>query len=139
MKWLSELIAEISDQINAALVQLKRVETWIGIGMIAGFAVLTYTVAQFAFRTDTVLRFKHLTIGACRELTNGPIIFLFCGMIFFFLSAVATLGELQSYFDYRKRRAAFEARQSLTHGLIWGAVSIIIPVSALLFFNAYCR
>jgi len=139
MKWLAEFFTELQNELNSVKAQLKRGETWLTIGMIAGFALLAYTVAQFAFRTDTVLRYLHLTVGACRELTNGPIIFLFCGMIFFLLATVVTLGEFQTYFDSRQRGAHYEARQSLIRGLSWGGVAILITSAALLFFNAYCR
>ena len=139
MKWLSEIFTEVQKQLTDALSQLKRMETWLIIGVIFGFALLTYAVAQFAFRTDSVLRYLHMAGGACRELTNGPIIFLFCGMIFFFLAAAVTFGELQSYFDSKRRKADYQARQSLKYGLSWGSVAILIPIAALLFFRAYCR
>lgn len=138
MKWLSETLSEIQKQLVEALGQLKRKETWLIIGIIAGFALLTYAVAQFAFRTDSVLRYLRISGGVCRELTNGPIIFLFCGMIFFFLAAVVTFGELQSYFDNRRRKAEHQARQSLKYVIFWGGVAVLIPISALLFFKAYC-
>lgn len=139
MKWLSDIITEIQGELKNALAQLKRPETWLTIGMIAGFAVLAYTVAQFAFRTDSVLLNLHHTVGACRELSNGPIIFLFCGMIFFLLATVVSFGEIQTYFDSRQRGAHYEARQALIHGLAWGGVAILISTAALLFFKAYCR
>lgn len=139
MKWLSELSTEIRRELKAASAQLKRGETWLTIGMIAGFALLAYTVGQFAFRTDSVLLYLRHSAGACRELTNGPIIFLFCGMIFFLLATVVTFGEIQSFFDSRQRGAHYEARQALIHGLSWGGVAILITSAALLFFNTYCR
>jgi hypothetical protein len=139
MKWLSELITEIRDELKSLLALFKRGETWLTIGMIVGFALLAYTVAQFALRTDSMLRSLHLTTGACRELTNGPIIFLFCGMIFFMLATVVSFGEIQTYFDCRKNGALYEARQALFRGLAWGGIAILITTAALLFFNAYCR
>ena len=139
MKWLTETIGEIRNECHNALIQLKRGETWFTLGMLGFFALLAYAVAHFAFRTDSVLVYLRYTIGNCRELTNGPIIFLFCGMIFFLLAAVVTVGEFQQYFDGKRRGALHQARQSLHHGLIWGSIAIAISVAALLFFNAYCR
>lgn len=139
MKWLSEISSEIRKELKSVGRQLKRGETWLTIGMIAGFALLAYTVGQFAFRTDSVLIYLRYSVGACRELTNGPIIFLFCGMIFFLLATVVTFGEFQRFFDSRQRGASYEARQALTHGLAWGGVAILITSAALLFFNTYCR
>ncbi|MGE5470857.1 MAG: hypothetical protein ACM3X0_08685 [Bacteroidota bacterium] len=139
MKWLTELLHDIGTELKTVLTQLKRGETWLVLGLIAGFGLLTYAVGKFAFRTDSMLRSLNLTVGSCRELTNGPIIFLFCGMIFFLLAAVLTFGELQRYFTSRARGAHYEARQALISGLSWGAVAVGIPVAALLFFSSYCR
>lgn len=139
MKWLKELFADIHIEFKNALSQLKRGETWLALGLIAGFGLLTYAIGQFAFRTDSVLKYLHQTVGACRELTNGPIIFLFCGMMFFLLAVVVTFGEFQRYFDSRRRSGFYEARQAMIYGIIWGIVAIAISVSALVFFYNYCR
>jgi hypothetical protein len=132
MKWLLELLEN-------ALAQLKRGETWLFLGLLATFGLLTYAVSQFAFKTDSVLRQLHHSMASCRELTNGPIIFLFCGMIFFLLFVVITLGEFQRYFDFRKRGAYYEARHALWHGIGWSVIALGIPLAALLFFHDYCR
>ena len=94
MKWIIE-------EIYGALLQLTRWHTWLVIGLISIFVGLAYFVGSFAFRTDGILLFLHRTAGACRELTNGVIIFMFCGMIFFGFAALVTLGEFQQYFEYR--------------------------------------
>lgn len=132
MNWL------IKD-LQKALAQLKRGETWFGLSLISGFGLLAYMVGQFAFKTDSVLRDLHHSMYSCRELSNGPIIFLFCGMIFFALAVVVTLGEFQRYFDCRGRAGHYEARQALFHGIGWGSIAIGISIAALLFFNTYCR
>lgn len=132
MKWLIK-------ELLAGLAQFKRGETWFGIGLITGFGLLAYLVAQFAFQTDSVLRYLHLTASTCRDLSNGPIIFLFFGMIFFMLAVVVTFGEFQRYFTLRRRPAHYETRQALLHGIGWGLFAIGIAVAALLFFKTYCR
>lgn len=132
MKWLI-------DEIGAVLNQLKHWQTWLGIGLIGMFAGLAYLVATFAFKTDAILVFMHRTGASCREMTNGIIIALFCGMIFFAFSAVLTLGEVQRYLQYKQRAAHHQTRQSLIWGVVWGMVAMSIAVSALVFFNQYCR
>ncbi len=132
MKWLIE-------EIRDALALLKRGETWLTLGLIAGFGLLAYAVTRFAFKTDSILRFLHHSAASCRELSNGPIIFLFCSMIFFALSVVVTFGEFQRYIDGRRRNAYHQARQAMVMGIVWGAVAIGIAGGALLFFNNYCR
>ena len=131
MKWL------IRD-LKHALEQLKRPETWMVIGLLSAFGLLAYAVARFAFRTDSILRFLRHSVASCRELSNGPIIFLFCGMIFFLLAAVVTLGEFQRYFRSRRIGAYHEEKQALLHGIGWGIVALGIPLSAMMFFNNYC-
>lgn len=132
MKWIIQ-------DIKNALAQLKRRETWVGIGLIALFGLLAYAVALFAFRTDSVLMFLRHTVGSCREMTNGIIIFLFCGMIFFLFTALLTLGEFQRYVEFKQHGAHYQARQTMFWGIGWGALAITIAVSALVFFNSYCR
>ena len=132
MKWL---ISEISN----ILAQLGRWQTWVGLALIGTFLGLAYLVSLYAFRTDVLLVFMHRAGAACRELTNGTIIAMFCGMIFFTFTAVLTLGEFQRFVEYQRHAAHREARQSLIWCIIWGVVALGIAVGALVFFNQYCR
>jgi hypothetical protein len=76
MQWL------IND-IKNALAQLGRWQTWLVIGLISLFALLAYLISGFAFKTDAILMSLRHSSGACREMSNGVIIAMFCGMIFF--------------------------------------------------------
>lgn len=131
MKW-------IIDDILRALAQLRLWQTWLVIGLISLFAGLAFLVGSFAFRTDAVLIFLHRTVGSCQQLSNGFIIFMFCGMIFFLFTALLTLGEFQRYFEFMQRSARYEARQSLLWGIGWGMIAVTIAVTALVFFRQYC-
>lgn len=132
MKWFIEEITRLIDQ-------LRRWQTWAVIAMIGVFAGLAFSVGSFAFRTDGILLYLNRTAGACRELTNGIIIFMFCGMIFFMLTALLTLGEFQQYLQYKQRAAHYQASRSLYWGIGWASAAICIAVAALVFFNRYCR
>lgn len=132
MKWIIE-------DLKAAFAQLCRWQTWVAIGLIGLFALLAYLVARFALRTDSVLIFLRYSAGSCREMTNGIIIAMFCGMIFFLLSALLTLGELQRYLKFKPRGARHQTRQALIWGIFWGSVAVSIAAGALVFFNSYCR
>lgn len=132
MNWLIE-------DFKRAYAQLQRWQTWLTIGLIGAFATLALLVGSFAIRTDSILVYLHRTASACREMNNGAIIFLFCGMIFFILAAVATLGEFQRYFEYRQRAATQQARLALRGGLLWGGIALAITAAALTFFAKYCR
>jgi len=136
MKWLFKWII---DDIGLALAALKRGKTWLVLGLIAGFGLLSWGVLQFALKTDSVLRHLRNTASVCRELSNGPIIFLFCGMMFFLFAMVITFGEIQRYYHFRERGGHFQARQSLHHGIFWAVVAIGIASAALILFNTYCR
>ena len=127
------------DDLKDALAQLGRWQTWLAIGLISLFGLLAYFVAGFAFKTDSVLMFLRNSAYACREMTNGIIIFLFCGMIFFLFASLLTLGELQQYLEHKQRGADFEARHSLIWGAGLGVFAIGIAIAALIFFNSYCR
>lgn len=132
MKW-------IVDELGRLAAELKRKETWIGIGVISLFTVLAFLIVSFAFRTDSVLLYLHHSVVACREMTNGTIIFLFCCMMFLMFFIVLTLGELQRYFNFRDMQANRDAEQALKGGLIWGGVAIATAMAMLIFFNMYCR
>lgn len=132
MKWIIE-------DISRALAQLKHWQTWLVIGLIGTFAGLAYLIGTFAFRTDAVLIFLHRTTGACRELSNGLIIFMFCGMFFFLFAALLTFGEFQRHFEFKQHSAHYQARQALTWGIGWSIATIGIAVAALVFFSRYCR
>jgi hypothetical protein len=129
----------ITEEFQRLFTQLRRWQTWAAIGVLAFFALLAYLVARLALRTDSVLTFLRVSANSCRDLTNGIIIFLFCGMIFFMFAAVLTLGELQRYLQFRQRGATQQARQALLWGSCSAIVAISIAVSALVFFNTYCR
>ncbi|MBK7415110.1 MAG: hypothetical protein IPJ38_08375 [Dechloromonas sp.] len=131
MKW-------ILDDIRSAFAALKESSTWLVIGMIALFALLAYAIFQYAIRTDSVLRNLKYTMAACREMTNGPIIFLFCGMMFFLFSAAVTLGEIQRYYHFRRIGSKHEMRQAMKHGIGWGSFAITIAVCGLVFFSMNC-
>ena len=132
MKW-------ILDDIRSAFAELKRGSTWLVIGMIFLFSLLAYAIFQFAIRTDSVLRNLKYTMAACREMTNGPIIFLFCGMIFFLFASAVALGEAQRYFHFRERNSKREMAQSLKHGIGWSVFAIALAAGGLIFFNMNCR
>ncbi|MFZ2973913.1 hypothetical protein [Ferribacterium limneticum] len=132
MKWFIE-------EISRLIAQLKRWQTWLVIGLISLFAGLAFFIGSFAFRTDGILLYLNRTAGACRELTNGIIIFMFCGMIFFMFTALLTLGEFQRYFQFKQRAAHYQARRALYGGIGWAAAAITISIAALVFFNRYCR
>lgn len=129
----------IIEEFTRLIAQLRRWQTWAVIGVLTIFSLLAYLVARLALRTDSVLTFLRVSANSCRDLTNGIIIMLFCGMVFFALTSVLTLGELHRYFDLRQRGATRQARQALLWGCAWGSLAIGIAVSALAFFNTYCR
>ena len=132
MKW-------ILDDIRSALEELKRGSTWIVIGMISVFGLLAYAIFQFAIRTDSALRYLKYTMASCREMTNGPIIFLFCGMIFFLFSAAVALGEVQRYYHFSELGSKHEAALAKKHGIGWAAFAIIIALGGLTYFMMNCR
>lgn len=131
MKW-------IIDDIKRGWAQLQRWQTWLTIFLIAGFAWLAYLVASYAFRTDSVLSYLHLTRGNCRAMSNQLIIAMFTGMIFFMLTVVLTIGEVQRYFQSQQRNAWREAGLARKWGFFWGLCAIAIAIAALVFFKTNC-
>ena len=131
MKW-------IIDDIKRGWAQLQRWQTLLTIFLIALFCGLAYLVAGYAFRTDSILSYLRVTSGGCLTMDNPLIIAMFSGMIFFSLTAVLTLGEIQRLFHARQRRAWREAGVALRWTIFWGCCAVGISVVALLFFRANC-
>lgn len=131
MKW-------IIDEIRDSWAQLKRWQTLLTLSLLALFVWLAYLVAGYAFRTDSVLSYLRITSGGCRNMSNGLIIALFSGMIFFTLASVLTIGEVQRYFHARQKNAHRESSRALGWGIFWAACAIGIAGAALLFFQANC-
>ena len=132
MKW-------IIDDIKSACAQLQRWQTWLVLGLISLFALLAYLVVGMAFQTDSIQIFLRHTTSYCQEMTNGVIIAMFCGMIFFLFACLLTLGEFQQYFVFKNRSAHRQARQSLNWGIGWALFAISLAIVAIFFFNSYCR
>lgn len=131
MKW-------IIDDIKRGWAQLQRWQTWLTMLLIAGFAALAYLIAGYAFRTDSILSFLHLTSGYCPAMGNGLIIAMFTGMIFFMLTALLTLGEVQRHFHAKQRGHHHEATKATRWGFLWGGSAIAIAAAALVFFKMNC-
>jgi len=131
MKW-------IIDDIKRGWAQLQRWQTWLTMLLIAVFASLAYFVAGYAFRTDSILSFLHLTSGYCPTMGNGLIIAMFTGMIFFMLTALLTLGEVQRHFHAKQRGYRREASKAAYWGFFWAGLAVTIAVAALVFFKANC-
>ncbi len=131
MQWL------IND-IKNALAQLGRWQTWLVIGLISLFALLAYLISGFAFKTDAILMSLRHSSGACRTMSNGVIIAMFCGMIFFLFAGVLTLGEFQQYFQFKQRGAHHQARRALIGGIGWGLGALTLAIAALIFLNHNC-
>lgn len=131
MKW-------IIDDIREAWAELKRWETWMFIGLLVAFSVLTYLIIRFAFRTDAILSHIGMSGGYCMAMSNQAIIAIFSGMIFFALAATLTLGETQQFFLARKRGAHQRAKKALRGAILWGVVALSIAIGALTYFNMNC-
>ena len=132
MKW-------IIDDIKSAFAQLLRWQTWLVLGLISLFALLAYLVGGMAFQTDSIQIYLRHTSSYCQEMTNGVIIAMFCGMIFFLFSCLLTLGEFQQYFVFKHRAAHHQARQSLIWGIGWALFAVVLAVVAIVFLSSYCR
>ncbi len=136
MKWIIEWIV---DDIRRAWQALLNWQTWVVIVILGVLGVLAFLVSRLALGTDSILTFLHQTTSTCKTVSNGQIIALFSGTLFFMLGGVLTLGELQRHFQARKRRVGREARAALGSALGWGSLTIALATAALIFFKSYCR
>ncbi len=132
---MSWIIAEFKH----ALAQLQRWQTWAVIFLLGFFGVLAYHLGRMALWTDSVLTFLRVNTHSCRQLTDGIVIALFCGMIFFLFTAVLSMGEVQRYIQFTQRGATYQARRALASGIGWAALTAVIAIAGLYFFSTTCR
>jgi len=135
---MKRLLLEIRELFTDVLRELRRWQVWATTLLIAGFALLAFLVGMYAMKTDAVLSFAHLTTGYCPTLSNTTIIAMFTGMIFFILTALLTLGEVQRLFEMRQRGHQEEARLATKWAFFWGFSALFISLSALAYFMKYC-
>ncbi|MCL2635377.1 MAG: hypothetical protein FWD50_01950 [Betaproteobacteria bacterium] len=126
-------------EFKRALAHLRRWQTWAAIALIGFFGVLAYQVGRMALWTDSILTYVGVSTRPCRQLTDGIIIALFCGMLFFLFAAVLSLGEVQRYLQLDQRGATHQARRALASGAGWGALAAAIAGAGLYFFSTACR
>lgn len=126
-------------EFKRGLAQLRRWQAWAAIVLLGFFGMLAYQVGRMALWTDSILTYLRVSTHPCRQLTDGMIIALFCGMIFFFFSAVLSMGEVQRYIQLNQRGTTYQARRALASGAGWGALAMAIAVAGLYFFSTTCH
>lgn len=137
--WFERNFGWIRDDFHSLVEDLKKPDTWVGIGLVTLFFGLAIYVFRVALRSDTMLRALHPGITAiCRELGENAIAFLFFGMIFFGLTALATLGEFVSFLDSKRRRDEYGRSQALRGLAGWGFVALAIGLAAAIFLDSRC-
>ncbi|MDR1994383.1 hypothetical protein [Azonexus sp.] len=126
-------------EFKRGLAQLQRWQTWAVIALLGFFGVLAYQIGRMALWTDSILTYLRVSTRPCRQLTNGMIIALFCGMIFLLFFAVLSMGEVQRYIQLNQRGATWEARRALVSGIGWGVLTAAIAIAGLYFFSTTCH
>jgi hypothetical protein len=136
--WLERNFGWVRDDFLRMVAQLKKGETWVVIGMMAVFFVIAYLVVRLALRSDTMLRALHPTMSLCRELTENSVAFLFVGALFFVITAVAALGELLTYLDYKRMRTRYGPKEALRGILKWGGIALLLGLGVLIYLDSRC-
>ncbi len=137
--WFKRNFGWIATDFRSMVHQLKQLETWVVIGIMCLFGLIIYYGYQLAKKTDSLLRFINNQTSLCRELTNGPIIFLFSATFFFALCATLTFGELTQYFEFKRHNAYVQTRRALLLASFWGLGAIALASALILFLNDLCQ
>lgn len=136
--WMNRHFGWIRDDFRRLVAQLRQAETWVVIGMLAMFFLIAFFVIRLALRSDTMLRALHPAMTFCRELTDNAVAFIFVGMIFFVLTALAALGELFVYIDSKRRQARYATQEALKGIIQWGGISLFLGLSILVYLDLRC-
>ncbi|HJW25853.1 MAG TPA: hypothetical protein VJ576_13230 [Rhodocyclaceae bacterium] len=136
--WFKRNFGWIGDDFRRLVARLKQGDTWILIGMAGLFGVLAYFSFVFALRMDFMMKLRHLSESACREIENGATALLFFGTAFFALTIVLVFGEFARHLDYKRRNAHAQARSAARQCIGWGAFAITIGVAMMVFLQSMC-
>lgn len=136
--WLVRHFGWIADDFRHMIAQLKKVETWVLLGILTIFFLLAFFATRLALCSDAMLRALHPAMAFCREMGNSGVVLMFFGMIFFGLTVLATLGEFFSYIDSKRQQDHYNARQALKSTAGWGAAALTIGLAVLFFLDSRC-
>jgi hypothetical protein len=136
--WFKENFGWIADDFRRLMVQLGKPETWILIGIMTLFGAMAYFSFQLALRMDFMLRLRHMSQVACRDIENGATAILFFGTTFFALTISMVFGEFARHLDYKRRNALAHARNAAWLCLGWGAFATIIGLGMIFLLQSHC-
>ncbi|MBS1198112.1 MAG: hypothetical protein H6R18_1897 [Proteobacteria bacterium] len=136
--WLKRNFGWIRDDFRHMLVELRKPETWVVIGMVIAFGLIAFLVVRMALRSDTLLRASHPGAAVCRELGEKLIAFLFFSGLLFVLCALASLGEFFNFIDCKRQQLEYGAKQALKGAAGWGVAAVSIGLSSLFLLDVYC-
>lgn len=136
--WFKRNFGWIADDFHRMVAQLRKPDTWILIGLVLFFGIIGYYAFQLALRMDFMMRLRHMTSSACREIGNSTTAILFFGTFFFGLTLVMVFGEFARYQDYKERRVLAYARSAALQCAGWGAFALTIGVAIMLLLESQC-
>lgn len=136
--WFKRNFGWMRNDFRAMVAQLKQGETWVLIGILLAFFLLAFFGARLALRSDNMLRALHPGMASCRELSENAVAFIFVGMIFFGLTALATLGEFFTYIDHKRRHAHYGVKLALRGVAGWGAAALSIGLTIVIYLDSQC-
>lgn len=136
--WFKQNFGWIADDFRRLLEHLGRSETWILIAIVTIFGVIAYYSFHFALRMDFMMKLRHLSRSACREIENGATALLFFGTTFFVLTMIMVFGEFARHLDYKRRNAHAQARSAAMQCLSWGAFALMIGLGMMFFLESQC-
>ena len=136
--WFERNFGWIRADIKSIIEQLKQPETWVLLGILVIFFLLAFFGTRIALRSDTMLRALHPGTAICRELGENAVAFIFVGMIFFGLTALATIGEFFSYMESKRCKAQYAMKAALRGTAGWGAAALSIGLAIVYFLDSHC-
>lgn len=136
--WLAYHFGWIRDDLKHMLAALRKLETWITIGMVGGFGLIAWGILRLALQSDNTLRSLRPAMAFCREQENAAILFIFFCGVFFVLSAFATVGEFFNYLEAKRHKSFATARRSLLTTALTGTIALVLGFAILLFLEGRC-
>jgi hypothetical protein len=127
----------IGDDLRTLATHLRRLETWLLLGMMLTFGALLFAAFYYALRFDFTMQIWKFGGLSCQQIGNLQAIAIIYAVVAFVLAAITALGEFGHFID-NKRRHYPEARKHGRSTLILLLVTMGLGLGMIAFLHSIC-
>lgn len=127
----------IGDDLRTLAGHLRRIETWLLLGMMLTFGALLFIGFYYALRFDFTMQIWKFGGLSCQQIGNIQAFVMIYAVVAFVLAAITALGEFGHFID-NKRRNYPEANKHARSTLILLLVTMGLGIGVIAFLSSIC-